>query len=166
MYDFNQQESILDSNLLPSNYGDFLTQMRAKQNLTRGAIAGFLGAIAGGILWATITYATNYQIGYMALAIGYLVGYLMRIFGKGIDPVFSYVGAALALFGCVFGNVLTMIFLLSKEGYCTLDFISVLKLLFNFDFISLALTNGFQLMDLFFYAIAMYEGYRFSRIDV
>ena len=69
-------------------------------------IAGVVVAIIGAIIWAAVTMATEYQIGYMALAVGAAVGLSIRFVGKGIDQVFGITGAILAILGCLLGNFL------------------------------------------------------------
>ena len=160
MDDFNQNDFLLDSDK------DVLLEQREAQSIPKGIAAGLIAAILGGILWGVITYLTNYQIGYIAVAIGYMVGYAVRTYGKGIDAVFSYIGAGLALLGCFFGKMLTIILLLSKTGDYNIDFVTGLTMFFNPEFISMVITRGFEFMDLLFYAIAGYEGFRFARIVV
>ena len=65
---------------LPS---DALEKMRAQQDLGFAVIGGFAAAVVGAIFWAAVTVATNYQIGYMAVVVGLLVGFSVRYFGSG-----------------------------------------------------------------------------------
>lgn len=76
-------------------------QLDYEQNLPMGVVAGLIGALVGAALWAWITVLTDAQIGWMAIAVGFLVGLAVRIFGKGLDKVFGIVGAVLSLLGCV-----------------------------------------------------------------
>ena len=79
-------------------------QLRGEQNLLIALLAGIAAAVVGTIVWAAITVTTGYQIGYMAIAVGFIVGYAVRL-GNGIDKIFGVLGAALALGGCVLGNL-------------------------------------------------------------
>ncbi len=160
MEDFHSQ-----SDFLLDSEADKILQLREDQSLTRGFFAGLIAAIIGGIIWGLIVYLTNYKIAYIAVAIGFLVGYAIKQFGKGIDPVFAYMGGALALFGCMFGNIFTIVLLLTKEGY-DIDFYTGLNMLLNFEFLWMAISRGTDFLDFIFYAIATYEGFRFSRIMV
>lgn len=60
-----------------------LDAMRSEQNLVNGIVAGILSSIVGAGLWATITILTDYQIGWIAIGIGYVVGFSIRLAGKG-----------------------------------------------------------------------------------
>ena len=133
-------------------------RLRAEQNLALAIFAGVGAAIAGAAAWAAVTVTTEFQIGYMAIAVGFLVGYAVRL-GKGIDKVFGIVGAILALLGCVLGNLLSAVGFLSKELH-----MGVMETLSRLDYSKIPeiLVSTFSVMDLVFYAIAVYEGYRFS----
>jgi hypothetical protein len=95
----------------------------------------------------------------MAVGVGFLVGFSVRHFGKGIDPVFGIVGASLALVGCLLGNVLTMLALGAQAE--NISYIDVL-LYANYSLIPEAMMETFSPMDVLFYGIAIYEGYKFS----
>ncbi|MCO4782743.1 MAG: hypothetical protein KC646_10505 [Candidatus Cloacimonetes bacterium] len=44
------------------------------QNLIMGCVGGLLGAIVSGLIWAGIVVATDYEIGYVAIGVGWLTG--------------------------------------------------------------------------------------------
>jgi hypothetical protein len=130
-----------------------------RQSLAFAIIAGIAAAIIGGIAWAVVTLTTEYQIGYMAVGVGFLVGFAVRL-GNGSTKIFGYVGAVLALLGCVLGNLFTLI------GYhARAEKIDVLTALSSIDLSKVpeAMASTFNPMDLLFYGIAIYEGYRFSQ---
>jgi hypothetical protein len=133
-------------------------RLRAEQSLLVALFAGIAGALVGAFVWAAVTVVTEYQVGYMAIAVGFIVGYAVRL-GNGIDKVFGVLGAVLSLFGCVLGNAFSLICFVSKQEHLSLtETISRL----DYATISQLFTATFQVMDLVFYAIAVYEGYRFS----
>jgi hypothetical protein len=129
-------------------------------------IAGFLTAGVCAILWAIITKATSYQIGWMAIGVGFLVGIAVRLAGKGRNPVFGIVGALMALLGCLAGNFLSVLIFGAEELQGSITFLELLQFFIAnpAEIVSL-MKETFQSMDLFFYAIAMYEGYRFSIVS-
>lgn len=130
-----------------------------EQNLSLAITGGILVGLLGAVLWAAITVATGWQIGYMALAIGAGVGFSMRYLGKGIKQVFGITGAAIAVFSCVIGNFLSVLaFIADAEGLTYLDTL----LYFDYSYTLELLAETAQFMDLVFYAIAGYEGYKFA----
>ncbi len=129
------------------------------ENLALGIVAGIAGAAIGAIIWALITFWTSFQIGYMAIGVGFLVGIAVRFAGKGVTPKFGVVGALLALVGCLAGNVLASCIWAAKEFA-----VSVFQIfpLLDLQLIGEILKETFSPLDLLFYALAIYAGYRFS----
>ena len=136
-----------------------LEQLKLEQNLPFGIAFGAVAALIGALLWAVITVLTNYQIGYMAVAVGFLVGYAVRLGGKGIDKTFGIVGAVLALLGCLLGNFFSQIGFIAQ--YLEIGYFEVFSAI-TFGTIMDVMIESFSPIDLLFYAIAIYEGYRFS----
>lgn len=136
-----------------------LQQIRDNQNLGMGFLAGLGAACIGAVVWAMITGLSGYQIGFMAIGVGFLVGYAVRYFGKGIDKTFGFVGAALSLLGCLAGNLLAVCIMVAQQESIGLG--EVLGTLSMGAAVDL-LVQTFSPMDLLFYGIAVYYGYRFS----
>lgn len=122
-------------------------------------MAGLAAAIIGAIIWAVVTVTTKYQIGFMAVGVGALVGFALRI-GNG-GKLFGVLGAFLALFGCILGNYFSLIALASAEQH-----VAFFTMLNNTDTrkVISAMWDDFTSVSLLFYAIAAYEGYKFSAI--
>lgn len=131
----------------------------SKQNLGFGIGGGILAAVVSALLWAAITVATNYQIGYMAILVGLIVGFAVRYFGIGFQAKFGIVGGALALLGCLLGNLFSQVGFYANE--LNMTYLDVLRRL-NWDAIKFIYKESFSPMDILFYLIATYEGFRFS----
>jgi len=136
-----------------------MQRMRSEQNLIMATLAGGAAALIGGCAWAAITVITNYQIGWMAVGIGFLVGYAVKTFGKGIDRSFGIVGAVWSLAGCAAGNLLTVVGTIAKQQ--NIPVMNILEKL-DAEIIASLMQATFNPMDVLFYGIAVYEGYRFS----
>ncbi len=136
-----------------------LEALRSEQNLAMGVFTGFVAAIAGAATWAMVTVYAEYQIGWMAIGIGFIVGFAVRIAGKGIEPSFGVVSAVLSLFGCVLGNLWTMTYFFAvKEGVPFLTAVSQL----NPDIAVKIMASTFNIMDLLFYGLSLYFGYKYG----
>ena len=127
----------------------------------RWFLAGFGGlaaAFAGAVIWALVTVTTKHQIGWMAVGVGLLVGLAVRL-AKG-GKAFAILGGFLALFGCVLGNLLSCVAFAATQEH-----ISIFAALANVDYSKAALVmwDDFLSGSFLFYAIAVYEGYRFSK---
>jgi hypothetical protein len=128
-----------------------------EKKLLLGGFAGLAAAIIGAIIWAVVTVTTRYQIGWMALGVGALVGFALRI-GNG-GKAFGILGAFLALFGCFLGNYFSLIAFASAEQH-----VAFFTMLNNADPAKVinAMWEDFISASVLFYAIAAYEGYKFS----
>lgn len=106
-----------------------------------------------------ITVATGYQIGFMAIAVGALVGLSIRFVGKGVDKIFGISGGIIAVLSCVLGNFFSIIgFIANTEGLGYFETLNV----FNYSQLIPIMIETFSGIDLLFYGIAAYEGYKFS----
>src|SRR5206468_12840824 len=118
--------------------------------------AGLTAAIVGAAIWAIITITTKYQIGWMAVGVGLLVGFAVGYAGGGRAS--RFLGAFFALFGCIAGNFLSMVAFAADEQR-----INLFQALTSLDYqkAGAAMFESFWSTDILFYAIAVYEGYRF-----
>lgn len=139
---------------------NFKRKLMTEQSLGGAIIGGFLGMTLGALLWAIITYVTEYQVGLVAIGVGFLAGLGVRILGKGFDTVFGIIGALMALFGVILGNYLTILLVVMAEFGLTAA--EVISLGLDFPLIIEAMIETFNLMDLLFYGFAIYAGYRAS----
>ena len=137
----------------------FTNELDYDSNLILGLMGGSIAMLVCAIVWGIITYFLEYQISWMAIGVGFLVGLAVRMFGKGKSLIFGVSSGILALLGCVLGNYLFYIGIISREWevpffrvlfVVTLDPASIIELF----------TAGFDFRDLLFYAIAAYVGYQ------
>jgi hypothetical protein len=139
----------------------FAAKLEDQQNLVLGVIGGTIAAVIGAAIWAAITVATKFQIGWMAIGVGFLVGIAVRTFGKGITRTFGIVGAVLSLLGCMLGNVLSSCGFLSMQESIPY-FQLVVSVISKPDVILELLKITFTPMDVVFYGIAVSEGYKIA----
>jgi hypothetical protein len=128
------------------------------QNLFLGLVGGLTGAAIGAGLWSLVTTWTGYQISWMAVGVGFLVGLGIRILGRGATPIFGVMGALLSLGACLAGNYLTVGIIASRELG-----IPLMEALLQTDLIIQVMQEAsFGLIDLLFYGIALYTGFKLS----
>lgn len=157
--EYDNQESLPVSELEMKLPNEALNRLKMEQKLLPGILSGLLVGLIGALVWGYITVLTEYQIGYMALAIGAGVGFTIRKFGNGIDYVFGICGAIISFLSVLLGNILSIIgFVANSEGIGLFDAI----LRFEYSFLPTLMADTFSPVDLLFYGIAIYEGYRFS----
>src|SRR5271163_1434415 len=83
--------------------------VRGGENLFLGILAGVVAAVIGAGIWMGITVATGYQVGYVALGIGALVGLASRYAGNGTSVVYGILGAILTFLSCLTGEAMAEI---------------------------------------------------------
>jgi len=162
--DTNQSDSQAETNA-PAPEVDqmklqmLMQQIRDNQNLSLAVLGGAVAALVGAGIWAAVTVVTSWQIGFMAIGIGFLVGYVVRRLGQGVDTSFGIVGAVLSLAGCVVGNYLTVCAIIAN--FESVGFFDVLMTVDMQTAIDLMIESS-DFMDLLFYGMAAYYGYKNS----
>ena len=154
-----QNEAMEETTRDAEQLQEHIDRLKSEQNLGMGTLGGLTGAILGALAWAGITVATGHQVGYMAVGVGYLAGMGMRTMGKGITPIFGYVGAILALFGCFLGNFFTLIHYCAQQE--AISYIQTLTAI-NYSSVLEIMWQIADFITFIFYALAIYEGYHFS----
>ena len=135
-----------------------IEQLDDQPNLFMGLVGGVIAMLVSAIVWGAITYFTEYQIGWMAIGVGFLVGAAIRFFGRGKAATFGISGAALSLVGCVFGNLIFYSGIIAREE--GLSFLEVFFLmLLSPAAVMEVFTIAFDFRDIFFYALAAYVGF-------
>src|ERR687892_1535662 len=94
----------MDSSVLATQPA--IEQIDDQPNLLMGLIGGVIAMLVGAVVWGAVTYFTEYQIGWMAIGVGFLVGIAVKFFGRGKSMIFGISSASLALIGCALGNLL------------------------------------------------------------
>ena len=135
-----------------------MEQVENESNLLMGLIGGGTAMIVSAIVWGAITYITEYQIGWMAIGVGFLVGIAVKYFGRGKTIVFGLSSAAFALIGCVLGNLIFYSGIIANE-----EGAAFLEVFFFFLFPPAAtielFTLAFDFMDILFYGLAAWVGF-------
>ena len=127
-------------------------------NVVLAIMAGLLAAAIGAGIWMGVEVSLNLKLGYVAIAIGALVGYAIRIAGHGSNPLYGVLGAVLTLAGCLGGEILSNLYLASTAQQ------SMLSLAQSTDYVQMVQTI-FTKMDpigYIIYGIGIYEGYKLS----
>lgn len=153
----SEEQPIIDSEQV--NYEYAIQQLREKENFPLAIIAGLLAAALGAAIWAGFTVITEYQVGVIAIGVGFLVAFSIRFAGKGLSIKFQILGALLSLLGCAVGNFFTICYYIAQNE--SLGLFEVLTLI-NPAAIPELMTSTFSAMDVVFYGIAIYEGFRLS----
>jgi len=143
---------------IPSPVPTIDNEMDHDSNLIMGLIGGGIAMLVSAAIWGAVTYITEYQIGWLAIGIGFLVGIAVKFFGKGKTPIYGIISAAFALIGCALGNLLFYSGLIARE-----EGAAFLEVFFFFLFSPAATIEifsiAFDFMDILFYGLAAWVGY-------
>ena len=144
-----------------TNAGPSISDLPAKQSFPLALVGGLAAAAVGAMAWALIAMAVSHQIGWMAMAVGLLVGGTVRMLGRGVGKSFGCLGVVLTVLGCLLGNLLSVCALVAgQQGLSTPAVLAYVCR--NPVLIPTAMIATFRSTDLPFYGIALYEGYRLS----
>lgn len=137
-------------------------------SLITGTIGGIVTATACSVIWAVITIVSGHQFAILAIGIGFLIAMAIVAFsGKNANPTTGIIAGVLALLSIVFGNLIHLAVELSNfSGTPGSDmdklsyFESLGIILKNPSFALGLLKETFQPIDVLFYAIAVWVGFR------
>lgn len=129
-----------------------------RENLFLAILAGIIAAVLGAILWTAVEVGLNMKIGFVAIAVGALVGFAIRVAGNGHSRIFGIIGAVLTFASCLGGEILAILYTASSPQQGVFD------LLRRVDFVQMV-TLIFSHMDpigYLIYGIGIFEGYKLS----
>ena len=154
------QDNAFETNETENQEGQYAQAVaEGGENLPLAVVGGLAASLIGAAVWALIAIITNYQIGWIAIGVGFLTGFAVKFLGRGVSPVFGVIGAAFALLGCVLGNLFTIVHFGTVETG-----MGFFELLFALDLRTIVevMTDSFQPMDALFYGLALYAGFKYS----
>lgn len=131
--------------------------MGKTENFPLGIVGGIIGATLGAAIWGAIVALTGWQIGLFAVGVGFLTGLGVQYLGHGTTIAFGIIGAILALLGCILGDVFAVVIMVSKQTGTGMT-----EIIMNVNGLIDLVKANFKPLDLVFYAIALYFGYRYS----
>jgi hypothetical protein len=127
-------------------------------NLVLAIFGGVAAAVAGALIWMGVQILLQLHIGYVAIAIGFMVGYAIRSLGHGSSPIYGIIGAVLTLAGCLGGEILGDLYQASTAEQGFFD------LLLHADYVAMvqAIFSQMGPIGYFIYGIGIFEGYKLS----
>ncbi len=97
----------------PAKYREL---MRKNQKMPLGVLGGIAGAIIGNTVWIGI-FLLGYKIDFLALCVGFFIGYSVRFLGKAVEPKFGYVAGGIALLNTFFAYFIIACILFAKVNH-------------------------------------------------
>lgn len=137
-----------------------------KNNLPAGIAGAVAGALVGAVVWAVLVSVTDYKIGFAAVGVGALSGYLAGQLG-GVHPALPVLAGIIGLLGCVIGDLLIDAHAVGayerQHGSSLTDRTVLKEMLKDPSGLGWAIyKNGFEALDALFYALAALFGFRLA----
>ena len=130
----------------------------SRPNLTAGVLAAIAGALVGAIAWAVLVFVTDYKIGFAAVGVGALAGFLAGRVGGGA-PQLPVIAAVIGLLGCVAGDVF-----IASHALAEVSGLSSFTLLTSHTRIVWEVyKEEFDVLTLVFYGIAASAAFRLAK---
>jgi hypothetical protein len=127
-----------------------------EESLKGAIIGGLIGALIGTVVWTLIGAISGHTFGIIALGVGGLTGFGVRIGGNGSNPIYPIIAAGFAVGGCLIGNVMIIaIYISQRTG------VSFLKLVLNPKLPFVVLKHS-SFQTFIFFALAVYMAWRFA----
>jgi hypothetical protein len=137
---------------------DMTTGVEQRGNVITGFLAGLFAAAIGAAIWMAVKVGLHLEWALVAIVIGAMVGFAVRVAGQGSHPLFGIIGALLTFAGCFTGEILTLIYRQVSDQHdfyyiaTTSDYTILAKVVFSHT----------DAIGWVIYAVALYEGYKFS----
>lgn len=132
--------------------------MNEEKNYVIPLVGAFLGILLSGAIWGGIAIATDYEVGYVALATGALTGFLVAIFAKRninfIHQLYAVVGS---IFGIFLGKYIAISYF-ANQLYDTGYFNSEIWAAYKESIIS-----TLEPMDYLFFVLAIVTAWQFTK---
>lgn len=134
------------------------TGVEQRGNIPLALVAGLIAAIIGAGIWMAVEVTLKLQVGYVAIAIGALVGLAIRTFGHGTHVIYGIIGAVLTLAGCLGGEILSNLYLASSAQQsmydlaCSINYVQMIQAIFT----------KMDPIGYLIYGLGIFEGYKLS----
>ncbi len=128
-------------------------------SIAAAQIAGLVSGLLGALIWGLVTYFSHLIIGYFAIGLGLLVGFAVKVFGKGTGVIFGLTGGAYALMSCFLGMLFCLLFFGAASA--RIPFSQIL-LMADYGEIAAIYFQSFEVIDVVFYAIAFATAFKIS----
>jgi len=122
-------------------------------------VAGILASFVAAIVFALYPFLFGIQLEFLAIGVGFIVGFAISKFSRRKNHILGIIGAVLSLVSCVMGDVLSAVAIYSYQNNA--PFFEIIASL-NFSTITNILFQIVGIENILFYLIAMLIGYALS----
>lgn len=131
--------------------------LRKNQRFVKGLLWGSLAALGCAIVYGVISSFVRIELSIAFIAIGYVIGEVIKRMGHGVKPEFSVLGAVLTVLCIIIADMISMF------GFGVF-FSPLFFMCFRMYLVSLLSLNINSLLRLLFRVAGVLEGYNNARI--
>lgn len=131
-------------------------------SLIKATIAAIVTATIGALLWITISYIFRWQINYMAIAVGALVGTFVSKYNQSASLAAGVIAAITAALACVIGDFIITMQDISE--HLEMSYSQIFEQ-YNTRDIMKAHLNSLDLYSCFFYGLALVIAFILGKSD-
>ncbi len=146
-----------------AEYDNLINTIDNKANYPLSIILGFIFGIVGAAIWALISKATGYNLGIIAILIGFLISQGFVMGGRSTKMGMGVIAAIIALISVLIGNIILAFLFIAEYAH-----ISFVELVTSFDYgnyLFELLKDIHSPLDIVFYPIAMITAFKRSYIN-
>ena len=85
------------------------------QSIRNAIVAGLIIVVVFSVFWVALTTLLNQVFPWFTVALGFLLGYAIRLAGRGVDWRFPVLAAVLAMAGSLFANIVVAASVTAEE---------------------------------------------------
>lgn len=146
-----------------SEYNSLIDSIKEKAHPNLGILLGIAMGILGAFVWAAITIITGYNIGFVAIGVGFLVSLGFTKAGKDTNAIYGVIAGVIALLSIFLGEAMINIYYVA-----TYYEVGIIDALLNIDYNVLLeiIFEGFDVKSVIFYFIAVSAAFKGSYINI
>lgn len=148
--------------LKQSEYEEMVEKLNSESRTGLGIIFGLLLGVIGAILWAVVVKVTGYNIGIVAIGVGYLVSEGFVRTGRGTKKSIGIIAGVIALISIFLGEMLTMIVLIAE--YWDMSILEAVQNMY-ISKLPMLVIESTEPISIVFYLIAVRYAYQRSFIN-
>lgn len=145
-----------------SEYDDMLDSINNDSNLVLGIVYGLLLGIVGAVIWAIVVKFTGYNMGIVAILVGWLVSEGFVLAGRSTSNLIGLIAGGIALQSIFLGEALSMIVIVAE--YWNVPILEAVQNMYLTKLPQLIIESS-NIYNLIFYFIAVRYAYRRSFIN-
>lgn len=146
-----------------SEYNSLIDSIKEQARPKLGILLGIMMGIIGALVWAVITIITGYNIGFVAIAVGFFVSVGFSRAGKDTNMIYGIIAGIIALLSIILGEAIISIYYISV--YYELGFFeSIISI--DYGVLAQFMFESFDAKTVLFYFIAVSAAFKGSYIDI